>query len=84
VSGSHGQPEPPRDGRFSLEDTIYELPPVDRSPIGAPAQVIRLASAPDCTVWTDRTDARLKALETAVREMGEAIGRLVLRLEGRE
>lgn len=30
MSGSHGQPEPLRDARYSLEDTIYELPPVIR------------------------------------------------------
>ena len=28
MSGSHYQPEPPSDGRYSLEDTIYEMPPV--------------------------------------------------------
>ena len=41
MSGSHGRPEPPRDGRYGLEDTIYEMEPVTPAP-AAPMPVLRM------------------------------------------
>ena len=60
MSGSHYAAEPRADGRYTLKDTLYELPaaqPGRRAHLAAPEP------EPDCTVWTKRVEMRLDALE---------------------
>lgn len=67
VSGSHYQPAPPSDGRYSLEDTIYEMPPVLRG-TAHPEHVLS-GAAPEATDYDLRTVGEREADALAQMEL---------------
>ena len=63
-------------GRYALEDTIYDLP------AAAPAA----PAAPDCTAWPEQAkvqiatlEARIKALEGVISHHADALTVILLR-----
>lgn len=79
MSGSHYEPDPSQ--RYSLEDTMHDLPAVTLRSDGHVLSAANIEAAgyrvqrtlpaaePNCTVWTDTVDRRLGALEAQVKAL---------------
>ena len=93
MSGSHNAPEPGRDGRYSLEDTMHDLPvtpPAPQQPQPADsgdytytppssAEWVRASSGvQDCTVWTERIEARAREHDARLRALENVLDALTV------
>jgi len=59
------------DLRYDPDETQHNLPVVGSGP----------AKAPDCTVWTQAVDRRLRVLESTVNRLADVVQVLILRLD---
>ena len=59
------------DLRYDSEETQHDLPAVTAKP----------GTEPDCTVWTQTVNHRLRVLEQAVERIADAVQAFILRLD---
>lgn len=61
------------DLRYDSDKTQHNLPAVDAAS--------KPDTGPDCTVWTQAVDRRLRVLESTVNRLADVVQVLILRLD---